>query len=92
MAFQSIRPVLLRGYSVDGFKFYINFGSKESKELVSLHASINFYYYRIGNKNVVGLILRKKTSMLEWPTKDHYTKLYNIQSINFSEKILIQHY
>ncbi|KAL2722922.1 pyridoxine/pyridoxamine 5'-phosphate oxidase-like [Vespula maculifrons] len=41
----SVRPVLLRGYSVEGFKFYTNYGSRKSKELEeNPNAGMTFYW------------------------------------------------
>nr|CAD7394082.1 unnamed protein product [Timema cristinae] len=41
----SVRPVLLKGYGTDGFKFYTNYGSRKGQELAeNPRAALSFYW------------------------------------------------
>ncbi|XP_031836343.1 pyridoxine/pyridoxamine 5'-phosphate oxidase isoform X2 [Nomia melanderi] len=41
----SVRPVLLKGFSTEGFKFYTNYGSRKGRELAeNPNAALTFYW------------------------------------------------
>lgn len=59
----SVRPVLLKGYGTEGFKFYTNYDSRKGRELSeNPRAALNFYWESLKRSiRIEGIV--KKTSV-----------------------------